>query len=147
MAECTTQADISFTKRRLEGVLSIGIEGLQSTAVSLHDCRPRSAFRGRSHRSQSAAELATLDCVIAGLRHRFAPRNDEKHTSSSPRRDFARAGAISFAPCIERAQGKPGADCARIAVCKECYGNTHTDLTGTARTSRLSPRNGFTAYT
>jgi hypothetical protein len=45
----------------------------------------------------------------------------------------------------ERAQGKPGADCARSAVCKNCE-TTHTGLTGTAETSRLSPRNGFTAY-
>src|SRR5262249_7521009 len=37
-------------------------------------------------------------------------------------------------------------DCARSAVCKNCE-TRHTGLTGTAETSRLSPRNGFTAYT
>jgi hypothetical protein len=47
-----------------------------------------------------------------------------------------------------RAQGKPGADCARRPAC-ESSERKHTGFktTGTARTSRLSPRNGFTAYT
>src|SRR5437879_4464324 len=50
-------------------------------------------------------------------------------------------------PSLEkRAQGKPGADCARSTV-RENSERMHTDLTGTAETSRLSPRNGFTAYT
>jgi hypothetical protein len=31
--------------------------------------------------------------------------------------------------------------------CARCSERMHTGLTGTARTSRLSPRNGFTAYT
>ena len=51
-------------------------------------------------------------------------------------------------PLLEkRAQGKPGADCARSPVCKKCAMKAHGLTTGTAETSRLSPRNGFTAYT
>jgi hypothetical protein len=70
----------------------------------------------------------------------------ERHAVSFPRLVFARVvqfiGPLSF----ERAQGKPGADCARSTVCKK-VASTHTALTGTAETSRLSPRNGLTAYT
>jgi hypothetical protein len=46
---------------------------------------------------------------------------------------------ISLSLSEERAQGKPGADCARSTACKN--ETTHTDLTGTAETARLSPRN------
>ena len=50
-------------------------------------------------------------------------------------------------PLLEkRAQGKPGADCARSPVCKKCARKAHGLTTGTAETSRLSPRNGFTTY-
>ena len=42
-----------------------------------------------------------------------------------------------------RAQGKPGAGCTRSPGAKECTGGR---TTGTAEQSRLSPRNGFTAY-
>src|ERR1043166_2194736 len=69
-----------------------------------------------------------------------------KHENSLPRLVVARF-VQSRRPLFEqRAQGKPGADCARSAVCKKLE-TTHTVLTGTAETSRLSPRNGFTAYT
>ena len=64
-----------------------------------------------------------------------------------PRRVFVRVWRLQWPSLEVRAQGKPGADCARIAVCEECYKEMHTDLTSAARTSRLSPRNGFTAYT
>ncbi|RIJ44253.1 hypothetical protein D1614_24370 [Maribellus luteus] len=40
-----------------------------------------------------------------------------------------------------RALDAPASPCAMGRV------ETHTGLTGTAETSRLSPRNGFTAYT
>src|SRR5262245_35015979 len=70
----------------------------------------------------------------------------QKHRCSFPRLVFARVAAISLALFDQRAQGKPGADCARSPVC-ESNERMHTDLTGTAETSRLSPRNGFTAYT
>ena len=46
---------------------------------------------------------------------------------------------------LTEAQGKPGADCARSTVCKKVE-VTHTVLTGTAETSRLSPRNGFNGF-
>jgi len=36
--------------------------------------------------------------------------------------------AVSSAPCIERAQGKPGAGCTRIAVCEGLLHKMHTDL-------------------
>ena len=65
---------------------------------------------------------------------------------ASPRLNLARVAASSAALCIERAQGRPGADCARSTVC-ESNEREHTGLTGTAETSRPSPREGFAAYT
>ena len=45
----------------------------------------------------------------------------------------------------QRAQGMPGAQCARSLVCKikQAYEHSHHGHTGT---TRHSPRNGFTAY-
>ena len=63
-----------------------------------------------------------------------------------PAARFCPGCAISVALLDRRAQGKPGADCARIPCAVGLLHKMHTDLTGTARTSRLSPRNGFTAY-
>jgi hypothetical protein len=73
------------------------------------------------------------------------PEHEGKRTHS---RDLVCPGcAISLSlSCEVRAQGKPGADCARSTVCDGSE-RKHTGLTGTAETSRLSPRNGFTAYT
>ncbi len=68
-----------------------------------------------------------------------------EHAFSFSRHDFRPSYSNSLSLCEQRAQGKPGADCARSTACKKT--NTHTDWTGTAETSRLSPRNGFTAYT
>src|SRR4051812_46470866 len=62
-----------------------------------------------------------------------------------PAARFARVAANSSLLSGREAQGKPGADCARSTVCKK--ETTHTGLTGTAETARLSPRNGATAYT
>src|SRR5712691_7056297 len=67
----------------------------------------------------------------------------ERHTFAFPRHDLPGVCHLVVPPSEERAQGKPGADCARITVCKKLQ-TTHTGLTGTAETSRLSPRNGFT---
>src|SRR5262245_23293366 len=72
---------------------------------------------------------------------------ERRRRSAFPRRDFARVLQSRCPSASQRAQGKPGADCARSPVC-ESSERKHTGLTtGTARTSRLSPRNGFTAYT
>ena len=54
---------------------------------------------------------------------------------------FARVASLRWPSSLKRAQGKPGADGARSTVC-ESSDMMHTDLTGTAETSRLSPRNG-----
>ena len=78
---------------------------------------------------------------------RYAPRNDvERHALLFSRRVFRLRFAHSSALLEKRAQEKPGADCARSTVCNGS-GRTHTGLTGTAETSRPSPRNGLTAYT
>src|SRR5258705_2844824 len=44
----------------------------------------------------------------------------------------------------QRAQGMPGAQCARSLVCKKT--NTRVSHHGHTGTTRHSPRNGFTAY-
>src|SRR3954465_12799732 len=68
----------------------------------------------------------------------------EMTSGGVPAARFARVAANSSRLSEREAQGKPGADCARSTVCKK--ETTHTGLTGTAETSRLSPRNGFTTY-
>ena len=67
------------------------------------------------------------------------------HDFAFSRRDF-RPSSASRCPSLERrAQGKPGADRTRSLACKM---KKHTSVvtTGSARTTRLSPRNGLTAY-
>ena len=44
---------------------------------------------------------------------------------SSPRQVLARVLRILLLPLEQRAQGRPGADCARSPVCEECYRNAH----------------------
>jgi hypothetical protein len=61
-----------------------------------------------------------LDCFVASLLAMTAG-----HTFSFPQLVFARVVAISLSLSLERAQGKPGADCARSPVCEECYRNAH----------------------
>jgi hypothetical protein len=83
-----------------------------------------------------------MDCFVA-----FAPRNDA--TLQMCARDLAAAfrasSAKNFPPSeIQRAQGMPGARCARSLVCKKT--NTRVSHHGHTGFTRHSPRNGFTAY-
>jgi hypothetical protein len=72
-------------------------------------------------RTPSPAKLAEQ----AEKGRRFAPRNDGKHALAFPRQVFAR-GVPSHCPSEpQRAQGKPGADCARSPVCEQCYRKAH----------------------
>ena len=48
-----------------------------------------------------------------------------KQSSAFPRRVFARVLPVRLALLERRAQGKPGADCARSPVCEECYRKAH----------------------
>jgi hypothetical protein len=105
----------------------------QSSRVGWAKALLRRAHRSRRARQGGHASL----CPPCGFR---------RHTLSFSRRDFRLSFTNSLLPLEQRAQGKPGADCARSAVCKTVE-VTHTGLTGTAGTSQLSPRNGFTAYT
>ena len=50
-------------------------------------------------------------------------------------------------PLLKKGRRESRAPTAPAAPCAMGSKETHTDLTGTAETSRLSPRNGFTAYT
>jgi hypothetical protein len=79
----------------------------------------------------------------AGLLRRFAPRNDEKTQFRILAACFARGLPETSRPSKQRAQGMPGARCARSpAGRKKCHASSrrhgHTGLT------RHSPRNGFT---
>jgi len=49
-------------------------------------------------------------------------------------------------PRKSRAQGKPGASCTRSLACKIDKKHTSVVTPGSARSTRLSPRNGLTAY-
>jgi hypothetical protein len=84
-------------------------------------------------------QQGSVDCFVA-----FAPRNDGKihHRILAARcvRVVQQTSALK-----QRAQGMPGARCARSLVCSvwvahECSHHGHTGNT------RHSPRNGFTAY-
>ena len=57
---------------------------------------------------------------------------------------YARVVSEPFAPRNQRAQGMPGAQCARSLVRKKT--NTRVSHHGHTGTTRHSPRNGFTAY-
>ena len=61
-----------------------------------------------------------------------------------PAARFRPGSANSLSLSRKRAQGKPGANCTRSLVC-ESEKHTSVVTTGSARTTRLSPRNGFTA--
>ena len=63
-----------------------------------------------------------------------------------PRRVFTRVAHL-VAPSLNRGRRESRAPTAPAAPCAKSRERMHTDLTGTAETSRLSPRNGFTAYT
>jgi len=106
---------------------------------------------------RSAKRVSNHEAPVAILRDGAdAPPQDEDCGSGSARAwkgmrshsrsvFSARVLPIRCSLLEQRAQGRPGADCARSTVCNGS-GRTHTGLTGTAETSRPSPRNGFTAY-
>jgi hypothetical protein len=58
---------------------------------------------------------------IASLRS----RRRLKHACPFPRLVFARVVVSRWPSLGQRAQGKPGADCARSPVCEECYRRAH----------------------
>jgi hypothetical protein len=79
----------------------------------------------------------------AGLLRRYAPRNDGRHNSAFSPRVFARGLLEISLPSKQRAQGMPGARCARsLAGRKKATpaGSRH----GHTGFTRHSPRNGFT---
>ena len=69
-----------------------------------------SSFRGV--RGASPESILTMVVMDSGLAPRGAPRNDGVERSILAARS-ARAISISLSLCEQRAQGKPGADCAR----------------------------------
>ena len=82
------------------------------------------------------------------MRHPAAPR----HIAAFPRHALPGVLQIGSPSPEQRAQGRPGADCARRSRAREhtgipCAEALGQNTTGTAETSRPSPRNGFTAYT
>jgi len=121
---------------------------------------PRPNLVPRTQRSvkRCAAEpgpIARGDDVVgpgsAVHRLRAAPRPGHgdhsrgRHAVSFSRRDFRLSFANSLLPlCRGRREGR--APAAPASPCAMGSKKTHTDLTGTARTSRPSPRNGFKAY-
>jgi hypothetical protein len=83
-----------------------------------------------------------LDCFVASLLAMTAG-----HTFSFPQLVFARVAQFRR-PSPVRGRRESRAPTAPAVPCaKACYRNAHGLTTGTAETSRLSPRNGFTAYT
>jgi hypothetical protein len=81
---------------------------------------------------------------VGGLFHVYASGRRE-YSFSFPRHDLPEVCHL-VVPLLRRAQGKPGADCARSPVCEKCAREAHGLTTGTTRTSRLSPRNGFNGF-
>src|SRR5260370_5796303 len=89
---------------------------------------------------QSMEPQESLDCFVASL---LAMTPD---TASRSRRTFRARFARNVPPSEDqRAQGMPGAQCARSLACKikQAYEHSHHGHTGF---TRHSPRNGFTAY-
>src|ERR1700733_6499491 len=86
-----------------------------------------------------------------GLLRRFAPRNDERtylamtrgHTFAISRQHMSEFCKI-LCPSFQRAQGMPGAWCARSRACRVV--NTRVSHHGHTGNTRHSPRNGFTTY-
>jgi hypothetical protein len=111
--------------------------------------RLRQGFAGpRTHSAAEALAKAASRAMTTKRSHifRFRISNNARVSARIPAAWFARVLPLRCPSEPQRAQGKPGADCARSTVC-ESSERMHTDLTGTAETSRLSPRNGLTAYT
>jgi hypothetical protein len=69
-----------------------------------------------------------------------------RHARSFSRHDLPEVLQIRW-PSLNRGRREDRAPTAPAAPCAMGSKKTHTGLTGTARTSRPSPRNGFTAYT
>ena len=84
----------------------------QSSRVGWAKALLRRAHRSRRARQGGHASL----CPPCGFR---------RHTLSFSRRDFRLSFTNSLLPLEQRAQGKPGADCARSTVCEKCRENTH----------------------
>jgi hypothetical protein len=95
----------------------------------------------RAPAKQSMAQRAPND----GLLRRFAPRNDDRHKSAFSRHVSPEFWPAHSALSKQRAQGMPGARCARGHVC-EGRSKKHTRQSGHTGITRHSPRNGFTTY-
>src|SRR5258705_13753267 len=104
-----------------------------------------------SAKQSIAPSKERMDCFVAR-----APRNDggelciqfsDLSKDVNPRSRGAIRPRLAFIsrPRKQRAQGMPGARCARTLVCdkKQTHERRHHGHTGT---TRHSPRNGFTAY-
>jgi hypothetical protein len=90
-----------------------------------------------------------MDCFVASapLRKRFAfvAVNDEmRHDAAFSRRDAPEFCFKIPALCNQRAQGMPGARCARSRACSVV--NTRVSHHGHTGNTRHSPRNGFNGF-
>ena len=73
------------------------------------------------------------------------PRSCIADTSPHSRGAMRPSCARNFRPLPLRAQGMPGARCARSRVCNDS-GNAHALVTGHTGITRHSPRNGFNGF-
>jgi len=71
-------------------------------------------------------------------------RNDGETQIRIPAARFARVLLCSFRPLVQRAQGMPGAWCARSRACSVV--NTRVSHHGHTGNARHSPRNGFNGF-
>src|SRR5258708_36996225 len=108
----------------------------QTSDVQLHIGESRDSGFDAPHRPGMTA---------SGLLRRFSLRNDKLTYVRVLAARCVRVLAKTIRPEIQRAQGIPGAQCARSLVCEK---NKHTSIvtTVTPEITRHSPRNGFTAY-
>jgi hypothetical protein len=79
---------------------------------------------GRGKEAVIASE-ATKQSIYPRGERRIASLAMRKHTSSFPRRDFTRVSQSRCPSLGKRAQGKPGADCARSPVCESATEDAH----------------------
>jgi len=128
-------ADFIFlcrSARQLVGI-SVGIGTNQrrkplqiQSLMVLGDCRP-----GAPDFAASQLRLARPDRWIASLPLRSSrfggqvARNEAETHVFIPATRFRPGFASSLLPLGQRAQGKPGTDCARSPVCEECYRKAH----------------------
>jgi hypothetical protein len=107
---------------------------------------------GERRRKQSSFLVAAKEAGLLRfrLRHGFGgqvARNDgERHALSFSQRVSLECCQF-VVPLLKRGRRESRTPTAPAAPCAESSKRMHTGLTGTAETSRLSPRNGFTAYT